>query len=132
MPYRRGHRSAAVLALAAAGLACPAAVPRAAAAVPRSDAAVPRSDAAQFASARMSAVVSGDARFEVLSPTLIRTEYAGDARFIDAATFNAIGRDGFAPAHFTTQTAGGWLTLQTQAGTLRYTAGPRPVRADNP
>src|SRR5437588_11596388 len=124
MPYRRGHRSAAVLALAAAGLACPAAVPRAAAAVPRSD-------AAQFASARMSAVVSGDGRFEVLSPTLIRTEYAGDARFIDAATFNAIGRDGFAPAHFTTQTAGGWLTIQTQAVTLRYRAGSGPFGADN-
>jgi hypothetical protein len=33
----------------------------------------------------------------VLSPTLVRTEYAGDAHFVDAATFNAIGRDGFAP-----------------------------------
>ena len=42
-------------------------------------------------------VISGDARFEVLSPTLIRTEYAGDAKFTDAATFNAIGRDDFAP-----------------------------------
>ena len=48
--------------------------------------------------ATRSAVVSGDARFEVLSPTLIRTEYAGDAHFVDAATFNAVGRDEFAPA----------------------------------
>lgn len=41
------------------------------------------------------AVRSGDARFEVLSPTLIRTEYQKDGRFTDAATFNAIGRDDF-------------------------------------
>ncbi|HEX6523595.1 MAG TPA: TIM-barrel domain-containing protein [Streptosporangiaceae bacterium] len=117
MPYRRGRRSAAVLALAAAGLACPAAIPRSA--------------AAPLAGARASAVVSGDARFEVLSPTLIRTEYAGDAHFLDAATFNAIGRDGFAPAHFTTHTAGGWLTIQTQAVTLRYKVGSGPFGADN-
>ena len=38
-------------------------------------------------------VTSGHARFEVLSPTLIRMEYAGDDTFTDAATFNAIGRD---------------------------------------
>ena len=29
-------------------------------------------------------VIDGDARFEVLSPTLIRLEYAGDAAFQDA------------------------------------------------
>jgi hypothetical protein len=40
-------------------------------------------------------VRSGSARFEVLSPTLIRMEYAGDGVFTDAATFNAIGRAGF-------------------------------------
>ncbi|MEV0185218.1 hypothetical protein AB0I54_38995 [Streptomyces sp. NPDC050625] len=38
-----------------------------------------------------------DARFEVLSPTLIRTEYAGDGHFEDRATFNAIGRSSFTP-----------------------------------
>ena len=62
-------------------------------------AATPRSSAARRAAAQASAVISGDARFEVLSPTLIRTEYAGDAHFTDAATFNAIGRDNFAAAH---------------------------------
>ncbi|WP_273941395.1 hypothetical protein [Kutzneria chonburiensis] len=43
------------------------------------------------------AVTSGNARFEVLSPTLVRTEYAGDTHFVDAPTFNAIGRDSFTP-----------------------------------
>ena len=77
------------------------------------------------------AVVSGDARFEVLSPTLIRTEYAGDAAFLDGATFNAVGRDGFAPAHFTTSTADGWLTITTDAATLRYKVGSGPFSTDN-
>ena len=72
------------------------------------------------AGAQRSAVVAGDARFEVLSPTLIRTEYAGDAHFVDAPTFNAIGRDGFAPASYTTSTDDGWLTIRTSALTLRY------------
>lgn len=69
------------------------------------------------------AVISGNARFEVLSPTLIRTEYAGDAAFVDAATFNAIGRDGFGQTPFTTQTSAGWLTLTTSAVTLKYKVG---------
>ncbi|RZS91711.1 carbohydrate-binding protein with CBM35 doain [Motilibacter rhizosphaerae] len=65
-------------------------------------------------------MVSGSARFEVLSPTLVRTEYAGDAKFVDAATFNAIGRDTFRSPAFTTTTQDGWLVLDTGALTLRY------------
>ncbi|HWG13187.1 MAG TPA: TIM-barrel domain-containing protein [Streptosporangiaceae bacterium] len=103
------------------GLACPAVVPRAAAAPLK----------ASLTGARASAVTSGDARFEVLSPTLIRTEYAGDQHFVDAATFNAIGRGNFAPAHFTARTAGGWLTIRTSAMTLRYQVGSGPFGTSN-
>ena len=56
-------------------------------------------------------VISGHARFEVLSPTLIRMEYAGDDRFTDAATFNAIGRNDFGHTDYTTSTSDGWLTI---------------------
>jgi VCBS repeat-containing protein len=76
-------------------------------------------------------VVSGDARFEVLSPTLIRTEYAGDARFVDAATFNAIGRDNFGTAPFTSSTSNGWLTITTSAVTLKYKVGSGPFTSSN-
>jgi hypothetical protein len=120
MTGRRRPLFLAAAALIAGGLACPAVVPRATAA-----------PLAHKAGAQSSAVTSGDARFEVLSPTLIRTEYAGDQHFIDAATFNAIGRDGFAPAQFTAQTAGGWLTIQTSALTLRYQVGSGPFGAHN-
>ncbi|HWC24623.1 MAG TPA: TIM-barrel domain-containing protein [Flexivirga sp.] len=81
--------------------------------------------------ATKSAVVSGKARFEVLSPTLIRTEYAGDESFVDAATFNAIGRDGFAKTPFETSTVDGWLTITTSAVTLRYKVGSGRFSTDN-
>ncbi|WP_153542441.1 TIM-barrel domain-containing protein [Streptomyces sp. RB17] len=80
---------------------------------------------------RIPTVTSGDARFEVLSPTLIRTEYAGDHTFTDNPTFNAIGRDGFAPAAYTAQTSEGWLTIRTSSLTLRYRVGSGPFDAQN-
>jgi Glycosyl hydrolases family 31/Carbohydrate binding module (family 35)/Domain of unknown function (DUF5110)/Carbohydrate binding module (family 6) len=121
MAGRRRSWFLGVAALIVAGLACPAVIPGAAAA--------PVS--ATRAGARAEAVTSGDARFEVLSPTLIRTEYAGDQHFVDAGTFNVIGRDDFAPTHFTTRTAGGWLTIQTSALTLRYQVGSGPFGTKN-
>ena len=81
--------------------------------------------------AAKAAIVSGNARFEVLSPTLIRTEYAGDAKFIDAATFNAIGRDGFAKTAFTQRKQDGWLIIETSALTLRYEIGSGPFTDRN-
>ncbi|MFI2645612.1 TIM-barrel domain-containing protein [Streptomyces sp. NPDC018610] len=81
--------------------------------------------------ARIPVVSSGNARFEVLSPTLVRTEYAGDHAFVDAPTFNAIGRDGFAPTAYTARTSGGWLTITTSAMTLRYRVGSGPFDARN-
>ncbi|MFF3614902.1 TIM-barrel domain-containing protein [Streptomyces sp. NPDC002580] len=80
---------------------------------------------------RVRAVTSGDARFQVLSPTLIRTEYAPDGKFTDQATFNAIGRGAFAPAPYTTSTSNGWLTITTDAMTLRYQVGSGPFDTRN-
>ncbi|MFJ1584343.1 TIM-barrel domain-containing protein [Streptomyces sp. NPDC088197] len=76
-------------------------------------------------------VTSGGARFQVLSPTLIRTEYAQDGKFTDTATYNAIGRGDFAPAAYTTSTSNGWLTVATSAMTLRYQVGSGPFSARN-
>src|SRR4051794_7783425 len=76
--------------------------------------------AASAASPRDRTVTSGNARFEVLSPTLIRTEYAGDARFVDAGSFNAVGRDAFPATAFSASTRDGWLTIATAAVTLKY------------
>src|ERR1700761_2477382 len=119
MGGRRRFLFLALAVLVGAGLACPAGIPRAAGAGRPAGRSAARS------------VTSGDARFEVLSPTLIRTEYAGDRHFTDAATFNAIGRDDFAPTRFTARTAGGWLTIRTPAMTLRYQVGSGPFGARN-
>jgi hypothetical protein len=76
-------------------------------------------------------VVSGHARFEVLSPTLIRMEYADDDEFTDAATFNAIGRDDFGHTDFTTSTSDGWLTITTGKATLKYKVDSGPFTSQN-
>src|SRR3954471_14964811 len=76
-------------------------------------------------------VISGHARFEVLSPTLIRMEYAGDDQFTDAATFNAIGRDDFGHTDYTSSTSGGWLTITTSRATLKYKVDSGPFTAQN-
>ncbi|GAA2642606.1 TIM-barrel domain-containing protein [Paractinoplanes durhamensis] len=81
--------------------------------------------------ARDNAVISGNARFEVLSPTLIRTEYAADGKFTDAATFNVVGRDSFAAPTFSTATVNGWLTITTGSMTLRYRVGSGAFATDN-
>ncbi|WP_206786271.1 TIM-barrel domain-containing protein [Amycolatopsis sp. MtRt-6] len=76
-------------------------------------------------------VVAGNARFQVLSPTLIRTEYAGDGRFTDAATFNAVGRGAFTPTPYTSTVSGGVLTIRTSAATLTYRLGSGPFDGGN-
>ncbi len=78
-----------------------------------------------------STVISGKARFQVLSPTVIRTEYSEDARFQDGATFNVVGRDNFDKPSFTSNTVDGWLTIQTSDVTLKYQVGSGPFRAAN-
>ncbi|MEV4643154.1 TIM-barrel domain-containing protein [Actinoplanes sp. NPDC049548] len=82
-------------------------------------------------SAASALIVSGNARFDVLSPTLIRTEYAGDARFVDAGTVNVVNRGGFPRPPVTSQTLDGWLTIDTGAVTLRYRVGSGPFGSDN-
>ncbi len=77
-------------------------------------------------------VVSGQARFEVLSPTLIRTEYAGDSRFTDGSTFNVVGRDDFRADTFTKTEQDGWLTIDTGAMQVRYEEGSGPFHAGHP
>lgn len=117
---RLGASAVALLGLAAGALAAGA-----------GGAAVAAPAAAPGEVAASQTVVSGDARFQVLSPTLIRTEYAGDGRFDDAGTFNVIGRGGFAPAQFTTSSADGWLTIDTGSAVVRYREGSGDFGPDN-
>ncbi|MGI5247499.1 ricin-type beta-trefoil lectin domain protein [Dactylosporangium sp. CA-139066] len=72
------------------------------------------------ASAATNVVIDGNARFEVLTPTLIRLEYAGDGAFQDATTFNAVNRNFPVPSYTTAATADGYREIRTSALTLRY------------
>ena len=65
------------------------------------------------------AVREGHARFTVLTPTLIRLEYADDDRFEDGPTQTVLSRS-FAPPAFTTSFEGGVRVIRTSRLTLRY------------
>lgn len=64
-------------------------------------------------------VISGNARFTVLAPRLIRMEWAENAAFEDHATLFVINRD-LRPPKFTSKKENGTLTIDTGAVKLSY------------
>src|SRR3954468_24623345 len=67
-------------------------------------------------------VVSGAARFTVLTPQLLRLEWEPNAHFEDHATLVFINRRLPVPA-FTHAEENGWLVIKTEKLTLRYKQG---------
>ncbi|MEV4507412.1 TIM-barrel domain-containing protein [Dactylosporangium sp. NPDC049525] len=76
------------------------------------------------------AVQDGKARFEVLSPTLIRMEYAPDGRFEDRPTFNAVNRKLPVP-EYTSDVEHGERVIRTGRLTLRYRLNSGPFNDQN-
>jgi Glycosyl hydrolases family 31 TIM-barrel domain/Glycosyl hydrolase family 31 C-terminal domain/Domain of unknown function (DUF5110) len=76
------------------------------------------------------AITAGNARFEFLTPSLVRMEYSPQGRFIDAPTAVVQKRDWPAVA-VTRARSGGWLTLTTPAMLLRYKLGSGSFTAAN-
>ena len=93
--------------------------------------AAPGSAPTKLAAAAAAPVVDGGARFDVLTPTLIRMEYAGDGAFQDGATFTVVNRGFPAPAFSTGVTADGYREIRTSALTLRYRQASGPFTAAN-
>jgi hypothetical protein len=83
------------------------------------------------ASAAPATVVDGNARFQVLSPTLIRMEYAGDGVFEDRLTFNVVNRDQPPPPYTTGVSADGYREIRTDSLLLRYRRGSGPFSPTN-
>ena len=67
-------------------------------------------------------VVSGNARFTVLTPQLIRMEWSEDGRFEDRATLGVVNRDLTAPPFKVSKCFGG-IRINTSALTLEYKGG---------
>jgi len=64
-------------------------------------------------------IVDGKARFTVLTPTLIRTEYAGDGVFENKNSFNITNLNLPVPV-YSTSVNDGWREIQTEKILLRY------------
>ncbi len=75
-------------------------------------------------------VLVGDARFEVLSPTLIRLEYSPSRNFENSPTVNAMDRRLPVPRYTVTR-SNGWVSLRTDRALLRYKIGSGPFTAAN-
>jgi alpha-glucosidase (family GH31 glycosyl hydrolase) len=75
-------------------------------------------------------ITTGDARFEFLTPSLVRMEYSPDGTFVDAPTAVVQKRDWPAVQVYTTQ-KDGWLIAKTSAMTLSYRLHSGPFTADN-
>ncbi|HVC29567.1 MAG TPA: TIM-barrel domain-containing protein [Steroidobacteraceae bacterium] len=66
------------------------------------------------------AIVAKAARFEFLTPSLVRMEYSPSGKFIDAPSAVVRRRSWPAVPVRTTHVAGGWLVLESSGLTLRY------------
>lgn len=64
-------------------------------------------------------ITDGNARFTVLTPTLIRTEYSGDGIFENRKSFNITNLD-LPATSYTTTVNDGWREIQTDKTLLRY------------
>jgi hypothetical protein len=83
------------------------------------------------AHARTDVVRAGAARFEVLTPTLIRLQYAADRRFEDGRTITTAGELRLRRPAVSVARSGGWLTIRTRRVTLRYRLRSGPFTASN-
>jgi hypothetical protein len=75
-------------------------------------------------------VVAGNARFQVLTPTLLRLEYSPDGSFEDRPTLNAANRD-FDPPPFRTRRVDGQLQITTSQMSVTYDLGSGRFGPDN-
>ena len=70
-------------------------------------------------------VESGNMRFTVLTPEMIRIEYSPAGKFEDRATFSVINRDTPTPEYKVT-TEGDWIYITTDKLKLKYKKGTTP------
>ena len=79
---------------------------------------------------KSSAVVSGKARFEFLTPSLVRMEYAPSGRFVDVPTV-VVQQRSWPKVTVQTTNKDGWLTMQTKLLKVRYRLQSGPFTKGN-
>jgi len=83
-------------------------------------------EATTQARSRDGVVTDGRGRFQVITPTLIRMEYAADGRFEDRPTMTVGDRSHDAPGaapRFTSSVEDGWRVIRTERVELRWRRG---------
>src|ERR1700761_5953838 len=75
-------------------------------------------------------IVSGHARFEFLTSSLVRIEYSDSGTFVDAPTAVVQKRD-WSPVSVQSHEQDGWLVAATPALSLRYKLNSGPFTAAN-
>jgi hypothetical protein len=75
-------------------------------------------------------ILSGEARFTILTPQLIRLEWSAGGRFEDQPSLVFINRRMPVPK-FSREEKGGLLTVKTEKLTLRYRPGSGPLSPEN-
>jgi len=78
-----------------------------------------------------SIIVSGRARFTILTPRLVRLEWSETGKFEDRGTYAFPTRYAPTPPNFTTRVGGDVLTINTGALTLRHRQNSGKFTADN-
>ncbi len=71
-------------------------------------------------------VISGNMRFTVLTPEIIRMEWSDSKQFEDRASFIVVNRNLPVPA-YTTETKDGYMYIKTEKVELKYKVGSNPV-----
>lgn len=91
----------------------------------------PLVDPRSLSSTNLEATVrEGNARFQILTPTLLRLEYDEEATFEDRNTFFALHR-AFTVPDYSVERTDEWLHIETDALTLRYERGSGPFTSSN-
>ena len=85
---------------------------------------------AATAAARLATVSDGPARFQVITPSLIRLEYSASQAFEDAPTLTVPSRAGKSPK-FKTRVRGGVREIRTSRMALHYRVGAGPFDPSN-
>ncbi len=91
---------------------------------------MPSSVYPQTARDSTSTIIEGNARFQFLTPSMVRMEYSATADFVDAPTV-VVKKRSWHAVSLGSKTSGGWVTIKTSVITLWYKLNTGSFNSDN-